>query len=96
MVDRANVIFDLERCICHVPDACRDCSKYNADGIPTLTCMESLISDALELLKEQESVRPVKQIEQAEWTVCGHCHKHIISKWVFCPYCGRAVKWDAD
>ncbi len=54
MADRAKVIYDLERCICHVPDACRDCSKYNAEGNLTLTCMESLMKDALELLKEQE------------------------------------------
>ena len=45
------------------------------------------------MLKEQESVRPVKQIEQTEWTVCGNCRNHIISKWTFCPYCGKAVKW---
>jgi len=54
MADRAKVIYDLERCICHVPDACRDCSKYNCEGILTLTCMESLMKDALELLREQK------------------------------------------
>lgn len=56
MADRAKVIYDLERCTCHVPDACRDCSKYNAEGILTLTCMESLMKDALELLKEQPEI----------------------------------------
>lgn len=45
-------------------------------------------------LKEQEAVKPVKQIEENEWTVCGHCRKHLISKWMFCPYCGRKVKWN--
>ena len=52
------------------------------------------VSDALALLKEQEAVKPVKQIEQNEWTACGNCKKHIISKWTFCPYCGRSVKWE--
>lgn len=46
------------------------------------------------LLKEQEAVRPVKQIEQTEWTVCSNCRNHIISKWIFCPYCGKPVKWE--
>lgn len=49
---------------------------------------------AIALLKKQEAVRPVKQIEQTEWTVCGNCRNHIISKWTFCPYCGKAVKWE--
>ena len=56
MADRERIIYDLERCTCHVPDVCRDCSKYNADGVPTLTCMESLMSDALELLKAQQKL----------------------------------------
>ena len=47
-----------------------------------------------ELLKEREAVRSVKQIEQTEWTVCGNCKNHIISRWTFCPYCGRSVKWE--
>ena len=53
-----------------------------------------LVRDALTLLKEKEAVKPVKQIEQAEWTVCSNCRNHIISKWAFCPYCGRPVKWE--
>ena len=49
--------------------------------------------EAITLLKKQEAVRPIKQIEQTEWTVCGNCHNHIISKWIFCAYCGKAVRW---
>lgn len=48
------VIYDLERCTCHVPDACRDCSKYGSET--GLKCMENLMMDALELLKEQEDL----------------------------------------
>jgi hypothetical protein len=62
MPDRERVIFDIERCICHVPDACRDCSKYGEDN--ALRCMENLLEDALELLKEQE-----KQIENLEYSL---------------------------
>ena len=103
MADRAKVIYDLERCTCHVPDACRDCSKYNAEGILTLTCMESLMKDALELLKEQEAVKPMVDIDT--W-VCGNCGARIerqsmigpnvlISETLdVCPNCGKKVKWD--
>ena len=54
MADREKVIYDIERCICHVPDACRDCSHYKHGEY--LDCMEELLSDALELLKEQEDL----------------------------------------
>lgn len=52
MIDRENVIYNIERCISHVPDACRDCSKYGTWD--AMVCMEELLSDALELLKEQK------------------------------------------
>ena len=55
MPDREKVIYDIERCICHVPDACRDCSHYKELG-NAISCMEELLSDALALLKEQEAV----------------------------------------
>jgi hypothetical protein len=51
MVDRENVIYSIERCICHVPDACRDCG-YDNETCPK--CFEHLLRDALSLLKAQE------------------------------------------
>ena len=54
MPDRDKVIYDIERCICHVPDACRDCSHFESGNV--LDCMERLLKDALELLKEHDSV----------------------------------------
>ena len=56
MADRERVTYDIERCICHVPDACRDCSHYwgKKDGdVTAIKCMEELMADALALLKEQ-------------------------------------------
>lgn len=59
-------------------------------------CAET-IHNALELLKEQEPVRP-------RWThpevgtnvlMCGGCGVAIpLGKPNYCPWCGRAVKWD--
>ena len=51
MADREKVIYSIERCICHVPDACRDCGY---DNEPYPKCFEHLLLDALTLLKAQE------------------------------------------
>lgn len=52
MIYKRQVMYDIERCVSHVPDACRDCSHYT--GTVGFECMESLMSDALALLEEQE------------------------------------------
>ena len=52
MTELNRVIYDIERCICHVPDACRDCSKYKGEYTPD--CMEQLLTDALKLLREKD------------------------------------------
>ena len=52
MAELEKVIYSIERCICHVPDACRDCA-YDA-GHPYNECVELLFKDALSLLKAQE------------------------------------------
>ena len=53
MMDKRQVMYDIERCISHVPDACRDCSHYT--GTVGFECMENLMSDVLALLKDQEA-----------------------------------------
>lgn len=53
MTEREKVIYSIERCICHVPDACRDCA-YDAEH-PYNECVEMLLRDALTLLKAQKS-----------------------------------------
>lgn len=88
MTDREKVIKGLE--IHTKPNSrCVGC-PYPNNGL----CGDQLYHDALAMLKEQEPVEPIRQIEQTEWTVCGNCRNHIISKWAVCPYCGRSVKWE--
>lgn len=70
MADIEKVIYDIERCICHVPDACRDCSHSWHDA--TNDCMEKLLADALELLKEQEDKK-----KQNPVIICPHCGKRV-------------------
>jgi hypothetical protein len=97
VADREKVIEGFDICLKNIdspdcPSNCpyfSDCSKYENRVV-----FQPLMRDALAMLKEQEAVEPIKQTEQTEWIVCGHCRKHLISKWMFCPYCGRAAKWD--
>ena len=102
MADLGKVIFSIERCICHVPDACRDCA-YDA-GQPYNECVELLLRDALELLKAQEPVRPIIKQEMDDFcsgidniAYCGNCGAQIGRfKRNYCSICGKAVKWDKD
>lgn len=99
MAELEKAIYDIERCICHVPDACKDCSKfgrYNA-----IRCMEELLTDALSLLKAQEPVEPVIKPIAAkdstnctQWYACRDCGASIDPDDKYCRRCGRAVKWD--
>lgn len=66
MTDSKKVIYAIERCTCHVPDACRDC-PYDA-GHPYNECIEMLLKDALELLKEQETIVRCKDCKYAVLT----------------------------
>lgn len=64
MADLEKVIYGIERHICRVPDACRDC-EYNAK--PYDECEKALLRDALELLKAQEPhVMTPEEVEQVE------------------------------
>ena len=99
------VIYDLERCTCHVPDACRDCSKYASET--GLKCMENLMMDALELLKEQGPIKPTVSVNAWICSKCGHTLESqeliddkenpqvlVHEQYEYCPCCGRKVKWD--
>ncbi len=55
--------------------------------------------DAIAMLKGQEAVEPVTEssvYDPDTWFfVCGSCKKGVISPGdKFCPWCGRAVKWE--
>ena len=91
MTNRETVIKGLEIHLNElgIGKSCSECPYWQ-----TNPCESHLIADAIALLKEQEAVKPMKQTEVSEWTVCGNCKTHIISKWQFCPYCGKAVKWE--
>ena len=72
MTDREKVIYDIERCISHFPDACRDCSHFDTTKDDCIHCMEELLGEALELLKEQEpkTVKIMKNAYNHEFYYC--------------------------
>lgn len=98
MIDKRQVMYDIERCISGVPGTCMNCSHYT--GTVGFRCMESLMSDAHALLKEQEPKTVLDiadSIEGIDVGKCPRCDKIIVNKQSdptrFCKYCGQAVKW---
>ena len=111
MANIDQVKYDIERCISHVPDACRDCSHYwnKKDGDFTdINCMEKLLAEAYDLLKKQDA----EWIEYPECLaydgaysdshiVCSAC-KHVFStmdncteEFDYCPHCGAKMKQES-
>ena len=97
MPDREKIIYDIERCICHVPDACRDCSHYGHGEV--IGCMEELLKDTLNLLKEQQPKTGhwiVLEYCANEGIYCSECNTKIFDRITkpkyklsrYCPHCG--------
>lgn len=108
MLDRKKVIeglkcckpawFTVENCVDeHCP---YNCYGHNA----TTGCVDHLIDDVLELLKEQEPVSVAGPDNYEEYwdreAICPDCGTHWMSydkngKRItkYCPGCGRLVKW---
>ena len=65
---------------------CRDCPYQEQRR-----CQYLLMDDALELLKEQEAVKPIRL---ENWWKCPSCSGNIVANMNYCPRCGRIVKWN--
>lgn len=96
MVDREKVIKALE--CCAYKQNCIECPYYKGNS----TCMDDKDKDALDLLKEQEAVVPIKMQRMdsnfsffVPYFLCGNCRYELVGEDVmFCSHCGREVKWD--
>ena len=100
MTKLEKVIKGLEACIK------RDC-RENACTYGNMShgCLNALYTDALELLKEREPVKPTLAVDTWICSQCGHTleSQELIVKenlvhetYSFCPNCGKAVKWDYE
>jgi len=56
-------------------------------------CTSRLAADALAILREQEPVKPIPTGIEPNYN-CGKCGLPIQQGYPFCPWCGKAVKWD--
>ena len=93
MIDKKKLMSDLEGLTFD------DWHMYHSD-----TEVQGIAIDALELLKEQEPVKPVVNVD--EW-VCGCCGLSVEQQRIFhpnaifhdffeyCPHCGKKVDWEA-
>lgn len=90
MPDREKVIKEIEAEIMNFIPACTSDER-----------LKEIMKMALELLKGQESVRPIDVVFwNKTYGRCGCCKAPLPAlegyKSKFCWMCGRAVKWDAD
>jgi len=89
-MDREKVIKGLENC--KEGGSCDGC-QYD---INSSKCIFLLHADALALLKEHDPVKPVN----VRWEMginggnCPKCMNWVQRSYNYCPFCGKAVKWD--
>jgi len=88
MVDPKRLIESMELCM----GAERDCHKCMYCETEN-DCRDSMIYDAVELLKEQEPAKVVDGRPRCRFE-CGNCGTEFAFVYNYCPSCGKAVKWD--
>ena len=100
MIDRDKVIKGIECCL--AVTKCGEC-PYNSGKDLWCGNNDQLLTDALELLKAQEPVEPVVDIDTLKCRNCGHALEHqellgdnvlFHEQYNYCPECGMAVKWE--
>ena len=62
--------------------------------------LSGTVKDALELLKEQEPVKPIIKTQELNGEIikyhgCGICKTPLPKTFRFCQMCGKKVDWDA-
>lgn len=102
MTDREKTILGLyQHCKGSMFDRCGECPYYDVEDHEPFQCRDELLHDTLKLLSEQEA----KQVKTDMYgnAYCPWCSTdrtiemgllrlHLGTQ--FCPYCGKAVKWD--
>lgn len=104
MLDREKVIKGLEYHMeeLGVGKTCFECPYFGDNP-----CEILLIEDVLELLKEQEPIKPTVSVDTWICSKCGHTLESqeliddkenpqvlIHEQYQYCPNCGKAVKWE--
>ena len=92
MIDREKVIKGLKQMLSDYERM--EQIKVNQKN-HTLLYHKAMVEDALAMLKEQEAVEP-RRIDgkRNHFIKCGNCNYDLLTGYLFCPHCGKAVKWD--
>lgn len=99
MTDRENVMKGLECCVNDKPFYHAHCDEcpYNGRNPDNLGGCTQLYRDALELLKEQEPVKPKSRVRHGAYGqiqhFCGNCNALLYGKQKYCSKCGKEIKW---
>lgn len=107
MPDREKVIKGLEYCMGGCQVSCFKCPYRDIGEIPP-DCLDNcrILQDAVELLKEQEAIKPYMDYDGQDVWRCGKCGNSLMHPSYYesdedqknhiryCSHCGRAVKWD--
>ena len=75
----------------------RDAIEASGDGNKWRFVRVDILEEAIELLKEQEPVKPVEKRDHGFYYACGSCWEMlgIVREYPsYCPCCGKKVKWD--
>lgn len=102
-VERMVELLEIEK-ECVLRNASGECNRYCAgcDLLQDDTELHEMYTEALALLKAQEPVEPVLDIDTWKCGNCGHTLEHqellgdnvlFHEQYNYCPECGRAVKW---
>lgn len=86
--DRELVIDSLRKCILD--------SFVDSDELDK-SCVEvQILRLAVEQLERLTPIKPIcgSKNTQTPWVVCGQCTEKLERQFMFCPCCGRKVKWD--
>ena len=105
MADIKKVIKGLETCIpmkyeTNEEKECRheQCPYGRENYKPMNGCFWDLMADALELLKEQEPIKPKSKVRHGANAqiqhFCGNCMTMLHGKPKFCSECGKPVLWE--
>ena len=71
--------------------------KYYRDKDIPISISYNCVKDLLDLLKEQDPVKPEKEHSGSGvtwWNVCGACKTAINPNDKYCHECGKAVRWE--
>lgn len=106
MAELQNVIEGLEYCTGPMAK-CGYCPYHSGDEMPNSLDDCGILKDAIELLKEQEPIKPTLSVDTWICSKCGHTLESqeliddkenpqvlIHEQYEYCPCCGRKVNWD--